>query len=51
MEKAVQLMIDCGDKFDLDLCKHLSSLGWEHIGLTGDYVWKLNGKEKTFNFR
>ena len=47
MERAVQSMIDRGDKFDLDLCKHLSPLGWEHIGLTGDYVWKLNNKEKT----
>jgi TnpA family transposase len=47
MEKSVQLMNDRGDKFDLDLCKHLSPLGWEHIGLTGDYIWKLNDKEKT----
>lgn len=45
MEKAVQLMIERGDKFELDWCKHLSPLGWEHIGLTGDYVWKLNDKK------
>jgi hypothetical protein len=24
----------------------LSPLGWEHIGLTGDYVWKLNDRER-----
>ena len=47
IEKAVQLMIERGDKFELDWCKHLSPLGWEHIGLTGDYVWKLKDKEKT----
>ena len=22
-----------------DLAKHVAPLGWEHIGLTGDYVW------------
>ena len=48
MEKAVQLMTERGDKFESDWCKHLSPLGWEHIGLTGDYVWKLNDREKTF---
>ena len=23
-----------------DMLAHLSPLGWEHINLTGDYVWK-----------
>src|SRR5206468_10261785 len=23
-----------------ELLEHLSPLGWEHINLTGDYVWK-----------
>jgi TnpA family transposase len=45
MEKSVQLMIERGDKFESGWCKHLSPLGWEHIGLTGDYVWKLNDKK------
>ena len=22
-----------------DLLSHVAPLGWEHIGLTGDYVW------------
>jgi hypothetical protein len=22
-----------------ELAKHVASLGWAHIGLTGDYVW------------
>ena len=39
MERAVKLMIDRGDKFDLKWCQYLSPLGWEHIGLTGDYIW------------
>ena len=27
---------------DEALCKRLSPLGWKHINLTGDYVWKQN---------
>lgn len=50
MEKAVQFMSERDDKFELGWCKHLSPLGWEHIGLTGDYAWKLNDK-KEFSFR
>lgn len=46
IEKAVQLMSERGDKFESDWCKHLSPLGWEHIGLTGDYIWKLNDEKK-----
>ena len=23
----------------LDLLRHLSPLGWQHINLTGDYLW------------
>lgn len=45
MERAVQLMINRGDKFDSDWCQYLSPLGWEHIGLTGDYIWKLSNKK------
>nr|WP_276913794.1 Tn3 family transposase [Aneurinibacillus aneurinilyticus] len=28
-----------------DLLPHISLLGWEHITLTGDYVWNLNPKQ------
>jgi hypothetical protein len=27
-----------------DLIKHLSPLGWEHINLTGDYIWSTKLK-------
>ncbi len=47
MERAVKLMIDRGDKFDLKWCQYLSPLGWEHIGLTGDYIWMQENKETT----
>jgi hypothetical protein len=29
---------------DQTVLQHLSSLGWEHINLTGDYVWRQNRK-------
>ncbi len=27
-----------------DMLAHLSPLGWEHINLTGDYVWRSSAK-------
>ena len=30
--------------FDDALLQYLSPLGWEHINLTGDYVWRQNRK-------
>jgi TnpA family transposase len=34
-----------------DLLTHLSPLGWEHINLTGDYVWSPDGGTKKGQFR
>lgn len=31
--------------------QHISPLGWEHITLTGDYVWNLNQKTNFDNLR
>jgi len=31
-----------GVPVDDNLLEHLSPLGWEHINLTGDYVWRQN---------
>ncbi|MFF5397438.1 Tn3 family transposase [Peribacillus butanolivorans] len=31
--------------------QHISPLGWEHITLTGDYVWDLNQKTNFNNLR
>ena len=33
------------------LLKHLSPLGWEHINLTGDYVWHANKRVAAGRFR
>jgi TnpA family transposase len=45
MERAVQSMVNRGEQFDPDWHQHLSPLGWEHIGLTGDYIWQRSNEE------
>jgi len=42
IERAVQALRDHGLAIDDSLLQHLSPLGWEHINLTGDYVWRQN---------
>lgn len=34
-----------------DLLRYLSPLGWEHVNLTGDYLWRSNTKTGTGKFR
>ena len=34
-----------------ELLVHLSPLGWEHINLTGDYVWHANRRVTKGHFR
>ena len=36
---------------DDNLLQHLSPLGWEHINLTGDYVWRQSRKMEQGKFR
>ena len=33
-----------GRPVDDDLFQYLSPLGWEHINLTGDYIWHRNAR-------
>lgn len=40
LERAVQSLRDSGKEMDDKLLPHLSSLGWEDINLTGDYIWR-----------
>ena len=40
LERAVAaLQSRLGIEFPAELLAHLSPLGWEHVNLTGDYVW------------
>ena len=40
LEQAVQALRDSGRNVDDKLLTHLSPLGWEHINLTSDYIWR-----------
>jgi len=40
-----------GEAVDEDLLQHLSPLGWEHINLTGDYVWRQDRRIQKGKFR
>jgi hypothetical protein len=42
LERGVQALRNHGYPVDDALLQHLSPLGWEHINLTGDYVWRCN---------
>jgi hypothetical protein len=33
------------------MLQYLSPLGWEHINLTGDYLWRNNAKFRAGKFR
>jgi len=40
-----------GERIDEELLGHLSPLGWEHVNLTGDYVWTPGRPMKPGAFR
>jgi len=39
LDRAVRQLRAQGGIVPDDLLAHVAPLGWEHIGLTGDYVW------------
>ncbi|EPG6141121.1 Tn3 family transposase, partial [Klebsiella pneumoniae] len=51
MERAVDALKRKGVKINEQLLSHLSPLGWEHINLTGDYIWKSNRIPSAGKFR
>jgi len=40
LEQTVRALRKRGQVIPDELLQHLSPLGWEHINLTGDYVWR-----------
>ena len=46
LERAIQALRNHGDPVDDNLLQHVSPLGWEHINLTGDYVWQRSRRAK-----
>ena len=51
LERATQGLADAGKPVDNDLYQYLSPLGWEHVSLTGDYVWRQSRKLEDGKFR
>ena len=51
LERAVQALRDTGKNIDERLLSHLSPLGWEHVNLTGDYIWRQNKQVEQGKFR
>ena len=51
LERAIQAIRDHGQPVDENRLQHVSPLGWEHINLTGDYVWRQDRRVKRGKFR
>jgi hypothetical protein len=51
LERATHALKKHGQPFDENLLQHVSPLGWEHINLTGDYVWRHNKRAQKGSFR
>lgn len=51
LERATQTLRSVGNGIDDKLLQYLSPLGWEHINLTGDYVWRQSRKVEDGQFR
>jgi TnpA family transposase len=46
IERAVKTLRERGQAISDDVLAHLSPLGWEHVNLTGDYIWKPDSGTK-----
>lgn len=51
LERATRALSTQGHALDPSLLQYLSPLGWEHINLTGDYVWPTAAKLAAGKFR
>jgi len=51
MERAIGALRAWGEHIPDDLLSHLAPLGWQHINLTGDYLWDANQRPGTEGYR
>ncbi|WP_276931371.1 Tn3 family transposase, partial [Elstera cyanobacteriorum] len=51
LERAAHGLRGNGHAVDDGLLQYLSPLGWEHINLTGDYLWRSSAKIGAGKFR
>ncbi len=51
LERAITALRDSGKDVNEELLPHLSPLGWEHINLTDDYIWRQSKQVEKGKFR
>lgn len=51
MERAIDALRAGGERIPNELLSHLAPLGWQHINLTGDYLWSANRVPSTTGYR
>lgn len=51
LERAIEKLRYKENEIDDTLYQYLSPLGWEHINLTGDYIWRSTVKVGKGKFR
>lgn len=51
LERTIKALKAHGQIVDDNLLQHLSPLGWEHINLTGDYLWRQSKRLERGKFR
>jgi len=51
LERAIVALRAAGRPIDSSLLPHLSPVGWEHINLTGDYIWPQTKRIAPGKFR
>jgi TnpA family transposase len=49
--RAVEALRDAGEEIPAELLPHIAPLSWEHVSLTGDYVWSDEDTEPFGGFR
>ncbi|MBP2233129.1 TnpA family transposase [Azospirillum agricola] len=51
MELAIDSLRAGGERIPDEMLSHLAPLGWQHINLTGDYLWSANRVPSTVGYR
>lgn len=51
LAKAADALRHSGSEVPSDLLQHVAPLGWEHISLTGDYIWADDAAPTADGFR
>lgn len=51
LQRAVAALGEHGIAIEDEFTAHLSPTGWEHVNLTGDYIWQAAGGPRKGSFR